>query len=206
MCKAIAHDLTCKVGQDGLDALRVEGFRTLKGVEQELERDPKRDTLLLFHGERSDARKLLDGYRKLQILYIGNAPVLNQGLDSREHGFEFGIPTDRRNYVQRWDQLGEQIRNQLLQYVYEYRRGRKPDPNLLLSPRVPEHVIACYFAALAGKAEEIISDYWQEPFQREAEGLRRELGIEGLEWNDRMDAEKLRKFLRDAHAVVDSEA
>ena len=78
-----------------------------------------------------------------------------------------------------------------------------PDWRRLDLPKNPEHVIASYFAALAGRSSELIPDDWKENFEDEVACLHREHGhrMKGgrLTWNDRGNASMVRDFLKMAY-------
>ena len=168
-----------------------------------------RDTavLLLYHGHYGPSSKsfrdLHNKHAGLHTLFIGTNSMDHHVANSelpRAVGLAVGVDN-----LQAWDRHPKAVRKRLEALVRHAADSNvdAPDWTLIEFPSVPEHLIACYLADLAGKPELVQRD-WRRPFEDEVDWLRREHEMNGqLTWNDRTDANKIGAFLREAQAVVD---
>ena len=168
--------------------------------------------LLLFHG---DARRWSTSFlplhtrrRELYVLFVSTAPTAEEvgqmGLE-RTCGLDFGFRS-----IGAWDGHPPSHRRRMSDFVQSAADPKctVPDWRRLDLPKIPEHVIACYFAALAGRSGELISDDWKEQFEDEVACLRRGnergIGAGRLTWNDRGNASRIGGFLREAYLLEGS--
>ena len=188
----LAFGLDDKFGGEGLAALGVgAGDRLPNARGRSLDDalagcDPP--VLLLFHGQRKMADELLERYATLHVLHVKTTRHRYGDLRDREREFEFAVPSLRG--AGRWRRQADEVRDRLRRFVESFRRGR-PDWTLIEAPAAPEHLVACYLTALAGREA---PSGWRRDFEREAAAM----ASGGLSWEQRGDAGRMREFLRPA--------
>ena len=188
----LAFGLDEKLGREGLAALGIGADDRLpnargRGLDDALA-DCEPPVLLLFHGQRKMTDDLLERHAALHVLHVKTTRHRYGDLRDREREFEFAVPSLRG--AGRWRRQADAVRDRLRRFVESFRRGR-PDWTLIEAPAAPEYVLACYLTALAGREAPA---GWRRDFEREAAAI----AAGGLSWEQRVDAGRMREFLRPA--------
>ena len=188
----LSFGLDDKLGGEGLAALGIHapdrlpnaGRRTL---DHALDGSTP-PVLLLFHGPRTRTDDLLRRHAGLHVLHVRSTRHRYGTLRDREREFAFAVPSLPGEG--RWARQAGEVRDRLRRFVESFRRGR-PDWALLDAPAVPEHLVACYLAALAGREAPA---EWRRGFEREAAAV----GSGGASWEERRDVRRMHGLLRRA--------
>lgn len=188
----LAFGLDVKFGGEGLAALGIGADDRLPNGRGRSLDDAlagcEGSVLLLYHGPRNRTDDLLQKHGRLHVLHVKTTRHRYGDLRDREREFEFAVPSLTGDG--RWERQTHEVRDRLRRFVESFRRGR-PDWNLTEAPAAPEHVLACYLAALAGREAPA---GWRRDFEREAAAV----ASGGLSWEQRGDAGRMREFLRPA--------
>ncbi len=212
--RIVGYRMEQKFGVDGVSRLlrdpwRYEEAYTQSEVMDIAGRIDNEAVLLLFHGGTrdwsTDLRSFHLSHLDFYTLFVSTVSTFDEvarlGLQ-RTHGLDFPL----RNH-EAWDPHPTAYRRRLSDFLRNAADPERSTPNweLLALPKVPEHLIACYLAALAGRSRDLVRDGWKEAFQDEVECLQRTAGREArsaeLTWDDRSDAEKVGGFLSTAYFV-----
>ena len=216
--RVIGYRMADKFGRDSLTELlgvragdeRYREVANLGATRREIRAIGNEPILLLFHGLPANYAELRalhlerDGLYTLFVSSVRSGPeVAVSGLE-RVGGLDFEVAS-----LGNWEGHSARVRRTMAAFVQCAADPKSTEPqwDLLKRPAAPEHVIACYLAALADRSSDLVRDGWRQDFEDEVEGMQRESRRGAtcqLTWGDRTDASKLGDFLREAYFIEGS--